>query len=330
MAQLLGRLRRVDARDVWQNEAQHFTPWLRDNVDRLNEELGIDIEIEAIEVGVGDFSADLRGKDATTGRPVVIENQLGPTDHAHLGQVITYSAGLDAAIIIWIAPQFREEHRQAVDWLNQHTDETLDFFGVELELLRVDDSLPAPHFKLVAQPNEWTKAARKTAAGGADAPRERALRQKAFLERVLERAKQLRPDLTTASRVAAQSYFFFGAGRSGFSFFWIFSGVGFGVEMWIDTGDTSRNKALFDALRARQSEIEGRLGFALDWERLDNRKTSRVAIRRGGVSIDSDSATLDECVEWGAATMVRFAEVLRPIIRELQPAPASPEALVSS
>lgn len=328
MAQPLGRLLRVDARTVWHHEAQHFTPWLRDNVDRLNEALGTDIEIEAIEPGVGDFSADLRGKDSTSGRPVVIENQLGPTDHGHLGQVITYSAGLDAAIIIWIAPKFREEHRQAVDWLNQHTDETLDFFGVELELLRIDESLPAPHFKLVAQPNEWTKAARKTAAGEPGAPRERALRQKAFLERVLERAKQLRPELTTASRVAAQSYFYFSAGRSGFSFYWIFSGAGFGVETWIDTGDASRNKAFFDALRARKTEIEGRLGFGLHWERLDNRKASRVAVRRAGVSIDSDSATLDECVEWGALTMVRLADVLRPVLRELQPA-VGPEPFAS-
>lgn len=132
-------------------------------------------------------------------------------------RTVARAAGLDAAIAVWIAPQFREGHRQVIDWLNQHTDETLDFFGVELEL-RVDDSLPAPHFKLVAQPTEWTKATRKAAAAEASSASERDLRYKEFLGSILEEVERRNPDFTSASRVAARSFYYLAAGRAGFLF----------------------------------------------------------------------------------------------------------------
>jgi hypothetical protein len=317
LIQALGKLVRVDAREIWQHEAHHFTPWLRDNIDRLSEALGIEIEVEAIEVGVGDFSADLHGKDVTSDRPVVIENQLTPTDHAHLGQVLTYSAGLDAAIIVWIAPEFREEHRQAVDWLNRHTDESLDFFGVELELLRIDDSVPAPHFKLVAQPNEWAKAARKR--GPDSLPSERDLRYQAFFEGILIETKKRKPDLTSASRVSPQSWVSFGAGRAGFSIGWGFSRKGFQVELYIDAGEAAENKGFFDALQARRAEIEAALGFQLQWERLDARRASRIVARRDGATINDDPQALAELQAWGITAMIKFANVVRPIIKDLVP-----------
>jgi len=269
---------------------------------------------------VGDFTADLRGKDATSGRPVVIENQLGPTDHSHLGQLLTYSAGLDAAIVVWIAPLFREEHRQAVDWLNEHTDETLDFFGVELELLRVDDSLPAPHFKLVAQPNEWTKAARKAAAGEAGPASERDLRYKEFLGSILEELKRQKPHLTSASRVSAKSFYYLAAGRAGFLFGFNFSGKGFNVELYINPKPVELNKALFDALKQRESEINAAIGYPLLWERLDNRLGSRITARREGATIDDPEASLAELRQWAVAMLIRFTEVFRPLLPTLKPA----------
>ena len=150
----LGHLKRLEPKAVWTSEPKDFTPWLADRIDLLSQALGIEIELIGKEVAVGDFSVDLYGKDIGTENGVVIENQLAPTDHTHMGQLLTYGAGLDAKVIIWISPSFRDEHRQAIEWLNLHT-EGLSFFGVELELLQIDDSLPAPHFKVVVQPNEW-------------------------------------------------------------------------------------------------------------------------------------------------------------------------------
>ena len=163
--QSLGQLSRVEARVVWAHEAHNFTPWLRDNLALLADTLGVGIEPVGSEFRVGIFSSDIVGRTIPDGRTVVVENQLEPTNHVHLGQLLTYASGLDARIIVWLATQFRDEHRQALDWLNAHTTEGVDFFGVELELLRIDDSAPAVHFKLVAQPNEWAKATRATVQG---------------------------------------------------------------------------------------------------------------------------------------------------------------------
>jgi hypothetical protein len=149
----------VALREAWTSEASDFTPWLaqEDNIRLLGEIIGIDLEVEAQEKGVGPFRADILCKDATTDKWVLIENQLERTDHTHLGQLITYAAGLDAVTIVWVAERFTDEHRAALDWLNQRTDERINFFALEVELWRIGDSSPAPKFNVVCKPNEWTR-----------------------------------------------------------------------------------------------------------------------------------------------------------------------------
>jgi len=315
----LGRLVRIDAREVWKHEALSFTPWLRDNIGLLGEALGLDLEVAA-EVSVGAFSVDLAGKDLASGRPLVVENQLEQTDHSHLGQVLTYSAGLDAAIVVWIAPHFRDEHRQVLDWLNAHTLEGLDFFGVELELLQVratggEISPPAPHFRLVAEPNEWAKTAKQAASGSG--PSERALRYQQFLDAVLHAFKAERPGVTNASRVGPQNWLSFAAGRAGFSFDWTFgSGGRLGCELYIDVGDQDRNKGYFDALLAQKETVERQLGMAVQWERLDNRRASRLSVRRE-VPPSPPFEQNQELKSWATITMVRMTDVLRPMVKAL-------------
>jgi hypothetical protein len=155
----LGRLERVDLRAAWVNEALHFTPWLAlpHNLKLLCDAIGIDLEVEAVEKSVGPFSADILCKDTATDKWVLIENQLEKTDHRHLGQVMTYAAGLKAETIVWIANPFTDEHRAAVDWLNEITDDHLKFFGLEVEVWRIGDSAMAPKFNIVAKPNDWSK-----------------------------------------------------------------------------------------------------------------------------------------------------------------------------
>src|SRR5947199_10407100 len=139
----LGRLVRRDARTVWAHEAHQFTPWLQAHIDQLNEAIGFEIELSGREERVGPFAVDLYGKEVQTGHPAIIENQLEPTDHGHLGQLLTYAAGLKAGIVVWIAPQFRDEHRQALNWLNEISPESVNFFAVELEILEINDQRAA-------------------------------------------------------------------------------------------------------------------------------------------------------------------------------------------
>ena len=179
-----GTLGNPDLTEAWPNEARDFTPWLAANLDMLGDALGIDLELDSQEAAVGAFSLDILARDVTRNQPVVIENQLTETNHDHLGKLLTYAAGYDARVVIWLCRDFREEHRQALDWLNQRTDENTEFFGVVVELLKIDNSLPAPSFKLVAFPNEW----RKTRAGSerSSAPSVRAQAYQAFFQGVKE------------------------------------------------------------------------------------------------------------------------------------------------
>ncbi|MCY4187686.1 MAG: hypothetical protein OXD30_04305 [Bryobacterales bacterium] len=156
----LGRLERVELQSIWENEAQNFTPWLatEENLSILAGTLHMELELEAQETSVGQFRADILCKNTDDGSWVVIENQLKPTDHKHLGQILTYAAGLHAVTICWIAESFAEEHRATLDWLNEISDETFQFFGLEIELWKIGDSSPAPKFNVVSKPNEWIRS----------------------------------------------------------------------------------------------------------------------------------------------------------------------------
>ena len=158
-AQGLGRLERVNLREAWESEPQDFTPWLAqsENLAVLSETLGMELATEGTEQGVGPFRADILCRDTQDDSLVLIENQLERTDHNHLGQLLTYAAGLQTVTIIWVAATFTDEHRAAVDWLNEITDERFRFFGLEIELWRIGDSVAAPKFNVVAKPNEWTR-----------------------------------------------------------------------------------------------------------------------------------------------------------------------------
>lgn len=164
----LGKLLRVDPRNVWKHEALDFTPWLVEHIDLLGEVLGLELEVVGREHAVGDFSVDIKARDVGSNRIVVIENQLEETDHTHLGQLITYAAGLEAGVVIWVSREVREEHRQALDWLNRGEGATTEYFGIVVKLLQIDGSKPAVNFRVVASPNNWSRES--MSAGAADDP----------------------------------------------------------------------------------------------------------------------------------------------------------------
>lgn len=162
----LGRLKKLELREAWETEAGDFTPWLarEENLKLLGDAIGIELECEAQEKNVGPFRADILCKDTATNDWVLIENQLERTNHGHLGQLLTYAAGLNAVTIVWIAERFSDEHRAVMDWLNERTDEKINLFGLEIELWQIGDSPPAPKFNVVSQPNDWTRTVQDAAS----------------------------------------------------------------------------------------------------------------------------------------------------------------------
>ncbi len=156
---MLGKLEKVDLRQIWQTEGQDFTPWLarEENLEMLGEVIGMELELEAQEKDVGPFRADILCKNTEDGSLVLIENQIERTDHKHLGQLLTYAAGLQSVTIVWVAAKFTEEHRAALDWLNEITDKKFRFFGLEVELWKIGNSAAAPKFNVISKPNNWSK-----------------------------------------------------------------------------------------------------------------------------------------------------------------------------
>ena len=164
----LGKMQKVELREIFKNEASDFTPWLaqKDNIALLSEVLGLELEVQKQEANVGPFRADILCKEGQSGKAVLVENQIEPTDHGHLGQLLTYAGGLDAAFVVWVAQKFGEEHRAALNWLNEKFEGVQDapgFFGVEVELWRIGSSEPAPRFNVVAKPNDWATSVKRVA-----------------------------------------------------------------------------------------------------------------------------------------------------------------------
>lgn len=319
----LGRLQPVDARAVWPNEALDFTPWLRENIDLLAEALGLDLEIHEAEVPVGGFNVDLVGEDVTNGRRLIVENQLAASDHSHLGQLLTYAGGLDAATIVWITTSVREEHREALDWLNRHTDRDVAFFALQIEVVQIGESMPAANLKPIATPNDWGRTL-KRATEQAE-PSELATGRQRFFEAVLAELKQRRPGITNARRVGPNSWFSFSAGRTGFVYSWAFTGDGrFRAELYIDAGDAATNEGYLRALAQRREEFESRIGLPLVWDPLENRRASRISVSHDMPAGDPGESS--ELREWAVSTMLALEDAFRGPIRTLVPAPQRDEA----
>ena len=156
-----------DVREYWEHEAREFTPWLAqqirsEKVSALEDALGLDLRVTQEEKSVGRYSVDILAQEVDENRTVVIENQLEPSDHDHLGKSIAYASGVDADIIVWIAPKFNDQHRDAIMWLNQNSQAKVDLFAVRLEVWRISDSDPAVRLNPIAEPSEWREKAQRS------------------------------------------------------------------------------------------------------------------------------------------------------------------------
>lgn len=284
----LGRIQEVPLREVWDNEATSFTPWLLQNEDVLSELLGIDLTLERREESVGRYSLDLIGRNNDDGSTVIVENQLEGTDHSHLGQLLTYAGGLDAQTIIWVASKFRDEHRAALDWLNRVTGEDTHFFGVVVRAVRIGDSVAAPDLTLAVEPNDFGKVVK----AGAESKwmEERGSKYQEFWAQLMEKLGDKYPEFQSKKAPTRQ---YIGIPTTYSS---CHRGIAFGrsnlkVELYLGASDAEINSARLEALYERKNEIERLFGEPLSWEELEGRKAARVAFYRDASIVNED--------EWG-------------------------------
>ena len=323
----LGRIEQVSIRQIWNHEAEDFTPWLAENLTLLGNALGMELQEVAQEAQVGSFSLDILAKEVGRDVSVAIENQLEWTDHGHLGQLLTYAAGYDARVVVWVTPHFQDEHRAAIDWLNRWTPEEVEFYAVEVRAIKIGDSLPAPEFRPVAFPNGWTKERLLESSGLS--PSSRQFRD--FFQPLVDELR--RTGFTDRTKAYARYYQRFPPSR--------FKGIEYGacfyyrpdvasVYVSIDTEDKEFNKRVFDALKEREAEIQTGIDGKLEWRRNDAYRFSTIDIRRDG-SMDDPQEKLEEIRAWMLEYLPKLKEVLDPhlerVLKELQPeGPAGAEA----
>lgn len=308
----LGRLEAVAPRDVWVHEERDFTPWLLDHADHLAEALGIELEFTAAEHPVGPYELDLIGRDLTHDAVLIVENQLEATDHGHLGQLLTYAAGTAAATIVWISTRMKEEHRQALDWLNQETGQDTRFFGVELQVVRIGMSAPAPLFNVVAEPNDWQKHVRATARAGQSGGKGEFYLQ--FWTRYIERVHAEHPEWTRARKPQTANWMSQPSAVSGAAISVSFAaGRRLRHELYIDSEDGDRTAETFGQLKAQRALIEQRYGRPLEFEPLPERRACRIAEYCDDADV-TEVERHDEFIDWffDAGTRLRAALAALP------------------
>lgn len=312
----LGRLHKVELRDIWKTEDRDFTPWLAqaENMAVLADTLGMELEVEAEEKDVGPFRADILCKDVDDNSWVLIENQLERTDHSHLGQLLTYAAGLNAVTIVWIASRFTDEHRAALDWLNNATEDSLRFFGLEVELWRIGESLAAPKFNVVSKPNEWSRSigvASRQLKGGAFTETKQL--QLAFWEAFVPKLNEA--TTLRGRKPLPQHWMNFSIGRAGFHLGATLNTKVNRIGVELELLDENAN-TYFHLLSEDKQAIEEELGFNLDWRELPSRRSCRLIkfLDDADVSKSEDWLRLQN---WMIETLAKFDQVFRQRVKLL-------------
>ncbi|UFS56848.1 DUF4268 domain-containing protein [Comamonadaceae bacterium M7527] len=313
---MLGEFESVDLRTIWNNEATDFTPWLAkaENLERLSKALVMDLETAGTEQSVGPYRADLLCTDAFSGAKVLIENQLEKTNHNHLGQILTYSAGLDVKTVVWIASRFTDEHRAALDYLNEITEEGYSFFGLEIELWKIGNSVPAPKFNIVSRPNTWTKSIRESNQQHGELTEVK--RQQLAYWTAFKEFMDARKSSVRCQNGSAQHWVNMGIGKRGF---WLTARV-HSQKSTISADfhfKTPSSKTLFHQFYSDKDAIESEFGGALDWFELPEGKESYLSVTRKETDFRDESDWASQFT-WLAEQLERLDAVFRKRVKALK------------
>lgn len=308
-----GTIQEIELTEIWPHEAADFTPWLAENLDSLGEILGLDLEFVESEAAVGDFSLDILARDLNSGGSVIIEDQLTRTDHDHLGKLLTYAAGHDAGTIVWISKTIRDEHRRALEWLNQRTEDEINFFGIVVEVIRIDDSKPAFILKPVVFPNNWARntiqSAPKSMSGKDEAYRQ-------FFQGLIDELRECHR-FTSAKKAQPKSWCLYRTGIRGVQF-----ATGFPknnrakVSLDFDFEDFDLTRRVFQLIIDARVEIENAYGDTLEFDVVENRRRCFLVSYFPG-SIAESPERLKEIHNAMIERLLRMKKSVIPIVKRL-------------
>lgn len=302
----LGKLKEIkDLRKVWPHEALDFTPWLaqEENLALLADAVGLEITVDETESSVGDFNVDIYATETGTDRKIIIENQLEDTNHDHLGKLITYASGKSADIVIWVVKRAREEHRSAIEWLNNHTDENIAFFLLEIKLYQIGNSDIAVKFEVVEKPNDWTKEIKRHTSSSPTLQARYdywvAFNDYAFANSSFAKAFNKRKASTDHWMTLSV-----GSSACHISLNQIRKDNLMVVEWYI-----SDDKDLYHKFHSHKDAIESELGMKLDWRELPEKKASRILIAHEADFQNKDKWS--EQFDWTMAVAMKMKTVFK-------------------
>ncbi len=305
----LGKMQEVDIRKVWAHEQYDFSKWLsaEENINELGNILNLSLTDVKTEQFVGGYRCDIICKDEITGKSVLIENQLEQTNHDHLGKIITYASGLDASVVVWIVSEAREEHASAIEWLNNHTDDNLAFFLLEIHAYTIGDSDPAPMFKIIEQPNDFARSVKAAAVKGelSETQQKRQEFWTLFNDVLDQRGKPFNKRKATTDHWYSVAI---GSSQCSISIDLVNKEHKIRVGFWV-----SNNKELFDSLHTHKDEIEEKIGFALDWDRLEGKKASVVCATIPGLNFNKQD-NYPELMNKAIDMVLAFRAAFKPYI----------------
>lgn len=302
----IGKLKEVDIRNLWKHEQYDFSEWLSqsENIKLLDDILGLTLTDITKEAYVGSYKCDIFAKDESSGIKVIIENQLEVSNHDHLGKIITYASGLDAEVIVWIVKQAKEEHRSAIEWLNNNTNNNVNFFLIELHAYTIENSVPAPFFEVIEKPNGFIKNSKIN--GEQDnlnkSQSERLEFWNRFNEILIDRGKPFNVRKATTDHWYDVAL---GTSEAHVSINLVNKESVVCIDLYIND-----NKELFDILYSRKDIIENDLGFKLIWDRLDNGKASRIKYKIKGLNYDNHS-NYDELMNQVIDTAIKMRDTFK-------------------
>lgn len=291
----LGKLEKIELREVWKHEALDFTRWLakKENIAILSKEIGIDIEVIETEMSVGRYNVDIYARDIESNKRIVIENQLENTNHDHLGKMLVYAAGLDADIAIWVVKDVNEEHRQAIEWLNDNSFEKINIFLVKVELWQIDNSPIAPKFQVICEPNNWAKVLKQQSK---DNITDLELRQMEYWQGFVDYAKS--KDKTYISqRPSIYNWYVIRIGSTDYKIKLVHSVNSDIMRCQLEIF----NDSIYKKLEQYRTEIDNKIN-GLEWEYLEDRKVNRISCNNSSKDNASSYVWLLDMVD-------RFKEV---------------------
>lgn len=280
----LGKLKEVNIRKVWGHEQYGFSAWLakEENIKELGDVLGLNLTNIETEKFVGNYRCDILCKDELTDKVVLIENQLEPTNHDHLGKIITYSSGLDASVIVWIVESARDEHASAIEWLNKHTDENVSFFLIEVHAYQIGNSVPAPQFKVIEQPNDFAKTIKSITKNSViNESMSKRLDFWTQFNEIVEKRKAFNKRKPTTDHWYSIAI---GSSRCHISIDLINRENKIRISLWI-----SDDKSLYDELFKFKDNIDTQFTYKMDWHRMDAKKASCICTYINGLDFDNQS-----------------------------------------